>query len=524
MVTTSQHDRILRQAPESQQEVNRRSAGAVHVSTLLALMSLWFLTLGVYRDAEAASLPPAIEALRPIKGICYDPTPSDDPLGAASKPNSPAAHRFFVYQDSDFFNADFPALWDDANGGRGDLKLFKDSGFNFLHIYNWNPNRNHTPFLDKANSLGLKVMIPISNFTASLTDASCCGINPNNAGFNPAFQNIKAIFDNIYQGGTTPHPAAALWDIMNEFDFEAQGADKVVFIIQSILKLEQDASIPAANRLPIAVVVSFAVRDKASYDNDRQPQPPIFAQAESAYRAIHPTGPIPGGVLSLLAASLALQQAPTSYKGPKDKTPVIVPAVPSDFWQTRFVAVVNPFEAGPTVNKFLTDTNSGFQSAFPGTTSFNSLPPLFLGEFGQNRSESSNEIQQAAFVLTQMKCTNAFALHGDLLPGGYFLGSNAFEYSPVCKNKYWNIFGFTGNGSTADPFQGPLCEELGTKLNDTCTDPIGTQCQGATPQPSTFTMQKTTTGPLYRQDKLIPFAEWQSFITGFQQSTIDCGP
>src|ERR1700689_4685188 len=62
--------------------------------------------------AQAGSLPTAIESLRPISGASYDPAPSDDPLGSnGNVPGGPAANRSFVYEDSDFFNDDFKALW-----------------------------------------------------------------------------------------------------------------------------------------------------------------------------------------------------------------------------------------------------------------------------------------------------------------------------------------------------------------------------------------------------------------------------
>ncbi|HEY1850277.1 MAG TPA: hypothetical protein VGG60_04555, partial [Candidatus Binataceae bacterium] len=189
-------------------------------------------------------------------------------------------------------------------------------------------------------------MIPISNYTASLTDASCCGISPNKAGFNPAFNNVKAIFNEIYpNGGTTPHRGAKVWDIMNEFDFEQAGPEKVAFIIQSVLSLEQQRGVSAANQLPFAVPVSFAVRDAQNYRADNAPQPAIYAQAEAIYKQLHPGQRPPGGVLAIMALSIAFENAQTSYKRGNEQA-VVVPAFPADFWTTRFIAVVNPFEDG----------------------------------------------------------------------------------------------------------------------------------------------------------------------------------
>jgi len=475
--------------------------------------------------AQAGSLPSAIESLRPISGASYDPAPSDDPLGSnGNVPGGPAANRSFVYEDSDFFNDDFKALWatDSTGTGRNDLQTMKAAGVNFLHIYNWNPARNHDSFLSTADDDGIKVMIPISNYTASLTDASCCGIPPATAGFNAAFNNVKAIFNEIYpKGGTTPHRGAKVWDIMNEFDFEQAGPEKVAFIIQSVLSLEQQRGVPLAKQLPFAVPVSFAVRDAQNYRADNAPQPAIYAQAEAIYKQLHPGQRPPGGVLAIMALSVAFQNAQTSYKRGSEQA-VVVPAFPADFWTTRFIAVVNPFEDGTVTNPYLTDVNAGFQSAFPGTNAWNKLPPMFFGEYGKNRAANVTTTDQATFVARQMTCVYPLALDTSTLPGQYFLGINAFEFSPVCKNKYWDIFGFTGNGNSADPLQGPGCDGIAIALNNTCTNPAQTQCANATPQPSTFTMHKTSQGFGYRVDQLVAFPEWTSFINGFQATSVQC--
>ena len=63
-----------------------------------------------------------------------------------------------------------------------------------------------------------------------------------------------------------------------------------------------------------------------------------------------------------------------------------------------------------------------------------------------------------------------------------------------------DIFGFTGNGNSADPLQGPGCDGIAIALNNTCTNPGQTQCANATPQPSTFTMHQTSQGFGYRVD------------------------
>ncbi|CAM9200857.1 unnamed protein product, partial [Heterosigma akashiwo] len=68
------------------------------------------------------------------------------------------------------FNTDFQALWgiDTRTPGvvsRDDLRYIKEAGFNLLHVYDWNPIlRDHIPFLDYCEELGLGVFVPFSNW------------------------------------------------------------------------------------------------------------------------------------------------------------------------------------------------------------------------------------------------------------------------------------------------------------------------------------------------------------------------
>ena len=128
-----------------------------------------------------SAIPPNLTQLRPIQCIAYDPKPSD----------------FFqtAYFDSDFFNSDFTAIWGDDGqaGARKDLATFAGARLNMLHIYNWNAQRTgHTAFLDAAQQLGIKVMIPISNFTAqTITGTTDCPTCPK--GYQAAFDLVKGI-------------------------------------------------------------------------------------------------------------------------------------------------------------------------------------------------------------------------------------------------------------------------------------------------------------------------------------------
>jgi len=438
------------------------------------------LAVGLWGDlaAQPAWAAPDISNLRPMKGIAYEPAPSDD-----TQLQVPPFNQFnAVYYDTDFYNSDFAALWGPDGGGRNDLLTMKNAGINFLHIYNWNPGRNHTPFLDAVKASGMKVMIPISNYTNCLIVGNCQGVNVGS--YQNAFTNIQNIFNQIYPGSsTTAHPAAAMWGIYNEYDKNTVDPVNVAFVVQALIKLENDRGVPAANRLPITVPVSFATRTAAEFAKFGQQQPPFFQAAEQLYKQIKPALDVPGGVLAQIALYTAFeraqQQGTTSYGG------VPVAAMPADFWTTRYLASVNPFETGLVNKEYITDANQ-FQSAFPGTTAWNALPPLFYTEMGINIGGANPQTTdgQAAWVLGQIRCTHPLALNPASTTQGYFFGSNIFMLPNEAIQGSWGLFVFAG--------------------------------------PNDFVTRKTTSGQDYRQDTLKQQPVWNSVITGYQTTQLQC--
>lgn len=449
------------------------------------LTRLAALSLGVLAVLPAAAQIPAnLLSLRPIKGVSYQPSPSDD-----CQLQSQQCTTFNgVYYDTDFYNTDFALLWGPGtatNPGRDDLKTLKDQGVNFLHIYNWNPQRDHGPFLDAVATHGMKLTVPVSNYTACLIVGGCQGVGAGS--YLNAYNNIKAIFNQVYGTNNKPHPAAAVWAIYNEYDYNGIDPTNVAFAIQAILKLENDAGIAAADRLPFVVPVSNAVNSGSSQ--------PYFQTAQAIYQAIPNANPsIPAGVVAIIAASVALQNAninnTTSYGG------VNVGAMPSTFWGTRFIATVNPFTSGPTINAYITQA-SQFQSSFPAAVvittaqtwnaAWNTLPPLFLTEMGINIGGSGptpstgTTATQATWVLLQLQCTNPWAVDATSTPQGYFLGSNIFEFEYEGVNGRWGMFVF--------------------------------------PSPLVYTTGTTTGGQSYRVDTLNAQLAWASVASGFQATS-----
>ena len=394
--------------------------------------------------AESA-IPANLTQLRPIQCIAYDPKPSDFYQNA--------------YFDSDFFNSDFTAIWGDDGkpGARNDLATFQGVRLNMLHLYNWNAQRtNHKAFLDAAQQRGIKVMIPISNFTAqTITGTTDCPTCPK--GYKAAFNLVKGIFNQVYiNGSTTPHPAAAMWGIYNEYDLNGYDPANVVFVAQALLTLEDQAGIPAANRLPITTPVSDATWQQAARSGRPFALRAALDRAAQQWLAANPgktDQDLPGAVLAIMAVSNTLSdsQSRTTYQSPFDTGSQTVSAVPSDFWTTRWIASSNPFREGTALADFLTNP-AQFQSAWPGTTAFNTLPPLFFAEMGYSQKDAGfNLARQAEVVLGQIKATAPLARSGST-PQGYFLGSCFFQHTFVDTSKFQG-FDTTGSFSprTASP-------------------------------------------------------------------------
>ncbi len=141
--------------------------------------------------------------------------------------------------DSDFFTDAFQGLWGTVGGiGRDDLKTIADSGYNELRLYNWSPSRGapsddaHLPFLDYANSLKLKVIVPVSDFFLSTQDyawnASGPGSMPDATfSFTSAPDAIQTDLDQFVKSITLPDgkmsPAVAGFSIGNELDLGIAG-------------------------------------------------------------------------------------------------------------------------------------------------------------------------------------------------------------------------------------------------------------------------------------------------------------
>lgn len=86
--------------------------------------------------------------------------------------NPSTANTSFLYFGSDVARKQFGALWGTQSYlsqgcpglCRNDLKTMADMGINLIRLYDWDARNDHSQFLDYAHSLGIKVVVPISNW------------------------------------------------------------------------------------------------------------------------------------------------------------------------------------------------------------------------------------------------------------------------------------------------------------------------------------------------------------------------
>jgi hypothetical protein len=321
---------------------------------------------------------------RPLLGMAYTPEPSD--FGSSTNCPYPSSCKYF---DDDFFNADFQDLW--GASGRDDLSTVKNIGtnplsINFLHLYDFSVCRNHVPFLDHANKLGISVMIPISNYYVSPSE------DPNRTA------DIQALFGEVYgigAGRMTPHPAAVLWDIGNEYDLNpGLNAGDVASVVSIIVDYENTLGITDANKLLFTSPVSFG-----TYGEPNRP-----------------------GIVKLKRLKKAFENAGLT-----------------DIWYTRFVASINPFNNGQFMANYLKTT-------YPNNMSKNRTTlPLFFSEFGQDAPDACGQLHpnhphqncgttaqqnaaQAAFETNQINKVLPLAKSATTSRTGYFYGFSIFQW------------------------------------------------------------------------------------------------
>ncbi|WP_338524326.1 hypothetical protein NUH87_01110 [Pseudomonas batumici] len=190
------------------------------------------------------------------RGVDYSPT---WPAWTVGAPNTQTT-------DSDFANDAFQSLWSNQyqpapegdqsspsnNGGyyRDDLKTISGYGFNLIRLYNWNMNRgagegslplDHINFLNYAQSLGLSVVVPVSDYFLSDDQYAWAGASLPDYQFSSAPQFIQNDFNTFIQSITDPttgkiHTAIQSISVGNEGDIGEglEGASPSNFLARTI--------------------------------------------------------------------------------------------------------------------------------------------------------------------------------------------------------------------------------------------------------------------------------------------------
>ena len=155
------------------------------------------------------------------RGVDYSPTWPGWVVGANATQTG----------DSDFANDAFAALWgkgyqaapagspsvpfNNGSNYRNDLQTIANDGFNLVRLYNWDMARgttsssdsglDHLNFLNYANSLGLKVVVPVSDFFLNDTEFSWKGATPDSSyKFSGAPAAIQKDFTQLIKSITDP--------------------------------------------------------------------------------------------------------------------------------------------------------------------------------------------------------------------------------------------------------------------------------------------------------------------------------
>jgi hypothetical protein len=347
--------------------------------------------------------------------MAYAPSPSDFTT-TCHDPNS------CKYFDSDFANDDFKGLWSSENpggtgSGRADLEsMAMNLDVNFVRLYDWSgPDfRHHINFLNEANGHGIKVAVPISNFTLQCIRGDQDCVFNGVPGITFAKNNIKSILGELITNGK-PHEAIAMWTIGNEFDINNFHPDVVATAIQFLIEAEEELGVTDdANKLPITVPISFAGAfccsdDSKNIDTCRLP----LAGCDLVNNNC---GQVAGGPFLTcvrfdpgeLQLKVLLDAISKNQKA-------------SQILNARFFASLQTFNDDTFLKTFLEET---FPQNFPDLA-------LAITELGIDTAGSGGTEQtQAEFVKKQLDLCKSLIADPppSTNPNGYFLGCTYFEW------------------------------------------------------------------------------------------------
>jgi hypothetical protein len=404
-----------------------------------------------------------------MRGVDYSPTWP----GWAATPSTQTG-------DSDFFNDAFGSLWNteyvapptgdpsspvNNSNYRGDLTTISGIGFNLVRLYNWdmargttassNTGLDHINFLNAAESLGLKVVVPISDYFLSDGQYYWNGVTPDSAySFGSAPSSIQQDFTQLVNSIIDPatgniHAAVHSISIGNEGDI-GQGLTGTTTTTASnflartlwwIVNLHQQINGPGIgpNGNPVINCTSPVIMLSATFsDADQGGSGSAKGWFYCLINGVSSGQATPNGCAlgaTFIDAVTGLASADVTYT--------------SYYYNSVNISQVDVANNSNSLQATLQAYDSG-NTTWPGGPM--GVPLLFMEVFAPNRASSPAPYDQATAAVNQVKTIEAYLQAND---GGqpssttWLMGYNYFEFNdePAADKEV----GLCGYGSGSPP-------------------------------------------------------------------------
>ncbi|MGE0093665.1 MAG: hypothetical protein AB7M05_07135 [Alphaproteobacteria bacterium] len=343
--------------------------------------------------------------------------------------------------DSDFANDAFASFWSDkfrappAGGGsvpvnngttyRNDLATMQQYGFNLVRLYNWDmargtnppsptgPSPDHINFLDHAYALGIKVVVPVSDYFLGDNQYAWNNAVLSSYAFSQAPPGIQNDFGLFVASITDPrtnkiHAAVHSISIGNEGDI-GQGI----------------AGTTASNFLARTIWWIVNLRQKIMSFGPNVMLSATFSNADQG-------GSTGSWFNCLISGVMAQQQTPNGCAlGANFATAVTGLKAADPTYATYYYNSTNIGQNGTGLTQTLGFYDSG-ASPWPGAAM--NVPLLFMEVFTNNRNQypDANFPTQAAAALNRINALEAYLKTknaGSSVSATWLMGYNYFEFN-----------------------------------------------------------------------------------------------
>jgi hypothetical protein len=249
--------------------ISFKAVPLLDASTAHSLDSAFLETI-LYIDAGARNTPDAVFS-QAWRGFAYSPVPGTfikAPTGA--------------FYDSDMTADNFQAIWGSKDScGRDDLQKMAAAGVNVIRLYDYNyargsttpgvAGKGHIAFLDEAQSLGIKVIIPVSNWNFSNEKYAWENIN----------NTVKQIVESVKKNGAI-HPAVHSFSVGNELDLNQYNLGTTTLITRAVQVVNQLHTLVPDHFITIPISNADEKRFYAMFKNGEGAIPGIPADVYSS--------------------------------------------------------------------------------------------------------------------------------------------------------------------------------------------------------------------------------------------------